>query len=104
MEATTFVDLRGAATPRTARTVTVNLIWADKVGLYLAGFGLGVIAWLWGLAAIATGVAGADHLMQHEIRQALAVDMTLAAGLWLFFRATDWLVGGPRRRARRARQ
>ena len=101
MEATTFVDLRGAAVPRAARTITVDLIWADKVGLYLAGMGLGVIAWLWILAAIATGMNGANHLMEHEIRQALAVDMAVAASIWLVFRTADWLVGGPRRRAKR---
>ena len=104
MEATTFVDLRGAAAPRAARTIAIDLIWADKVGIFLAALGLVFIAYIWALAAIAAGVSGADHLLQYEIRQALACDLALAASLWLFFRTVDWMTGGPRRRARRARR
>lgn len=102
MEASTFADLRGAATPRAFRVAAIDLIWADKVGLYLAALGLAVIGYLWTLAAIGAGVNGANHLLQHEIRPALACDFALAASIWLVFRAADWAFGGPRRRARRA--
>jgi hypothetical protein len=101
MEATTFVDLRGASAPRAARTASLNLIWADKVGIYMAALGLVFMAYLWSMAAMAAGVSGANHIMQHEIRDALACDLAIAASFWLFFRAADWAVGGPRRRARR---
>jgi len=105
MEATTFVDLRGAAAPRAVRTpvrtLTIQLIWADKVGIYLGMLGLVFIAYIWAMAALAAGISGADHLLQYEIRQALACDFALAASLWFFFRMADWATGGPRRRARR---
>jgi len=101
MEATTFADIRGARASRAARTVTLDLIWADKVGLYLAALGLAFIAYLWALAAISAGMSGANYLLQHEIRQALVCDAALATSLWLFFRMADWAVGGPARRARR---
>ncbi len=100
MEATTFVDTRGAAAPRAVRTPTINLIWADKAGLYLAALGLVFIAYVWSMAAVAAGVSGANHIMQDELQQALLCDLALAASLWIFLRAADWVVGGPRRRAR----
>ena len=103
MEASTFVDLRGAAAPRTFRPIAIDLIWADKVGIYLAALGLFVIAYIWTLAAIAAGMNGANYLLQHEIRPALVCDFVLAASIWLCFRAVDWAAGGPRRRARRIR-
>ena len=101
MDATTFVDLRGATAPRTTRTFAIHLIWADKVGIYMATLGLVFIAYIWSMAAMAAGVSGANHIMQHEIRDALACDLAIAATFWAFFRAADWAVGGPRRRARR---
>lgn len=100
MEATTFADIRGATAPRAARTATLDLIWADKVGLYMAALGLVFIAYIWSMAAMAAGVSGANHIMQHEICDALACDLAIAASFWLFFRAADWAFGGPRRRAK----
>ena len=93
--------MTGNPLARDNHTVRINLIWADKVGFYLAALGLAFIAYLWGLAAIATGMTGADYLLQHEIRDALTCDMAVAASVWLVFRAADWMVGGPRRRAQR---
>jgi hypothetical protein len=101
MEASTFADIRGTAAPRTIRPIAIEIIWADKVGLYLAALGLAVIGYIWTLAAIAAGMKGANYLMQHEIRPAVLGDVALAGSIWLFFRATDWAIGGPRRRARR---
>ena len=100
MKASTLLDVRGVAAPRAARTVAIDLIWADKVGIYLAALGLVFIAYIWSMAAMAAGVSGANHILQDEIGDALACDLAIAASFWLFFRAADWAVGGPRRRAR----
>ena len=52
---------------RVARASAPHFIWADKVGILTSAGGFAILAYLWGLAAIAAGVHGANHLMQHEI-------------------------------------
>lgn len=103
MEALTLED-RIARPTRTSiiRQPTVDFMWADKTGLLIGASGLAILAYLWALAALATGVSGANHLMQHEIALGLECDFAIASSVWFFLRTVDMATGGPRRRARRA--
>ena len=85
---------------RVARAPAAHFIWADKIGILTSAGGFAILAYIWALAAIAAGVHGANHLMQHEIGLGLECDFAAASSVWLFLRMIDLAVHGPAQRAR----
>jgi hypothetical protein len=87
-----------------ARASTVDFIWADRIGVLVGAGGIVILAYLWALAAIAAGVPGANHLLQHEIGPGLECDFAAASSVWLFLRMIDLAARGPAQRARHAKR
>jgi len=97
----TYESVSAVRPMRAARASAPDLIWADKVGIFVSVGGLAFLAYLWGLAVIAAGLSGGNHLLQHEIGLGLQCDFAAASSIWLFLRVVDLAAGGPWRRARR---
>lgn len=80
-----------------------GLIFADKVGIALLVAGLGVLVYVWTLAAIATGTLGADHLLANGMGGfGLRFEIAVAAPAWLALRGIDLAKGGPWKRRKPA--
>jgi hypothetical protein len=70
------------------------LIWADKIALTLFILIAVVTAFVWGLAALAAGPAGANHVFASiGLDGALEVAAALFA-VWATLRAMDFAFGG----------
>ncbi len=72
-----------------------RFIWADKTALAVAfGFFL-LLALLWVLALIATGPAGATHVLDGIGVWGVELDLLIAGSLWAVLRAVDFVLRGP---------
>jgi hypothetical protein len=76
---------------------SISLIWADKVGIYLATAGFAIFTYVWTLAALTVGLAGADHLLARGIGLAFECYAVLTLVIWLGCRAGDWVAAARRR-------
>jgi hypothetical protein len=69
-----------------------RFIWADKIALALFLLVALAIFVLWGLAFVATGMAGASHIIASVGYAGLIFSLALLiGGLWLFMRAIDFV-------------
>ena len=75
----------------------VGITWADKVGIYMAAAGFGLIAYIWMLAMIAVGFNGANHLLAHGMGLAFESILATSLTVWLICRVSCWITNTRRR-------
>ncbi|HXL99179.1 MAG TPA: hypothetical protein VN932_04555 [Rhizomicrobium sp.] len=79
-------------------TRRLRFIWADKLVLFVALSALALATFLWVLALIAAGTAGAAHLVAC-VGTANVVNAGAAmVALWVALRAIDFAAGGSTRK------
>ena len=72
----------------------LRLIWADKIVLWMAITAAGLAAFTWLLAAVATGISGANHVVA-SLGTGGGSEVALGAfALWTTLRALDFVFHG----------
>jgi len=92
IEASTVTAYAASYGERPAR-----ITWADKVGIYLAAGGFGLIAYIWMLAVIAVGYNGANHLLAHGMGLLFEGILATSLTVWLICRVSSSIANVRRR-------
>ena len=72
----------------------LRLIWADKIALVLAVLVAVIPAIGWALIGLATGMAGANHVLASIGTDGAAEVLAMLVAVWLSLRAIDFAFGG----------
>ena len=71
-----------------------KLMWADKTALFAACALLSILTFLWSLAFLAIGSAGAKHLWRDLGFQGFELGLLIASSIWIVMRGVDFMIGG----------
>jgi hypothetical protein len=72
----------------------LRLIWADKIALTLAVLIVALAAFVWLLAVLAAGLAGASHVFASVGTDGALELAAIVFAVWATFRALDFAFGG----------
>ena len=96
------IGLRWPALPRLSQR-RIDIIWADKIALFLAVGWTGLLAFAWLMALVACGYAGALLLAKDTAVLALEAGLALVVPVWIALTGLDLLFKGPARRRAKAK-
>ena len=75
----------------------VRITWADRVGIYMAAAGFGLVAYIWLMAVMAVGYNGANHLLAHGMGLLFEGILATSLTIWLICRVSSWITNARRR-------